>query len=161
MIEPLTSRRMSEKDDARLCEYLRTAAKEENTFVLYPNDWLECFQIPLEESEKYRLEVMEAVRQKEQELSDTRERGVIGAKALKAQEMNAPFTPKKFSPRMWCICCDVELRKSFIAEIKNLRAKARAVYERWKRGDFSVPYPTELFAPRIPIPLATGAPLAA
>ena len=151
MIEPLTNRRMSEKQDAWYCEQLQAAAKEHNTFVLYPNDWLECFEVPVEESEKYRLKVIEAVREREQELSATREGGVVGARALRSQEMNAPFEPKKFSPRMWCICRDIDLRKSFINGIKTLRAKARAVYERWKKGDFSVPYPTELFAPRVPM----------
>jgi REP element-mobilizing transposase RayT len=155
MVETLTSRRMSEKEDALYCDNLRAAAKEHNTFVLYPHDWCECFQIPREERDRYHIKVIEAVRQKEQELCATRGRPVIGARALKSQEMNAPFTPKKFSPRMWCICRNIELRKSFIAGIKVLRAKARAVYQRWKEGDFSVPYPSELFAPRIPMRLAS------
>ena len=159
MIETLTYRRMTEKQDAHYCDQLRAAAKEQNTFVLYPNDWIECFKIPPEKSEKYRLKVIEAVRQREQELSAKRAHGVIGARLLKSQEMNAPFTPKKFSRRMWCICCDLQLRKDFIAEIKGLRAKARAVYERWKKGDFSVPFPPKMFAPRIPMPVVRAGPL--
>jgi hypothetical protein len=153
MIEPLSSPEMSEQEDALYSEQLRAAAKEHNTFVLYPHDWLECFQIPMEESEKYRLKVIESVKQREQELAAKREYNVIGAQALRSRAINTSFTPKKFAPRMWCICCDVDLRKTFIAGIKSLRAKARAVYERWKKGDFSVPYPRELFAPRVPFPI--------
>ena len=65
--------------------------------------------------------------------------------------MNAPFEPKKFSPRMWCICRDIDIRTNFISGIKTLRTEARALYDRWKKGGVSVPYPTELFAPQVPM----------
>lgn len=152
MIETLSSRQLSELQDTLYCEQLSAAAKEHNTFLLYPNDWLECFEVPLEHSEKYRLRIIEAVQRREQELAATREHGVIGARKLASQELNAPFTPKKFSQRMWCICSDVEKRRNFITDTKVLRDKGRVAYQHWKKGDFSVPYPQEMFAPRMPIP---------
>jgi len=155
MIEPLSSPALSRKQDLALTAHLTEVAQENSTLVLSPDDWLECFGVSQHETERYRWKILEGVRQKEEELTRNRQYKVLGEEALRRQPINKPFSPKKFSRRMWCICCDVAERKKFIAKYKALRAQARDVYQRWRKRDFSVPYPPELFAPRVPMLLVT------
>ncbi len=156
MIEELSAPALSEQQDRALAQHLRESAKEENVLVLSPDAWLECFKIPQGEIEKYRYKVIEGVRKREEELTKARKHKVLGAKALRFQRINIPFTPKKFSRKMWCICWDVEVRKEFISSIKKLIAEAQEVYELWKKGDFSRKYPKELFPPRVPMAFVTS-----
>ena len=133
---------------------LLVSTKRAHTFTLSPNAWLKLFGVTKpEQIDDINKQVVARVRQLEAEFEDTRLRDgkpVLGADKLKAQPMDMPFSPKKFSPRMWCICSDVELRKEFIAYIKALIAQAREVSARWRLGDFSLPYPLGLFPPRFP-----------
>lgn len=137
-----------------LYRQLLVSAKRAYTFTLSPNAWIRLFKVTgSEEIESINKRIMNRVRQREEELRQTRSRDdkpVLGAERLKAQPMDMHFTPKKFSCRMWCICSDVELRKQFIAYIKALIAKAKEVSARWRLGDFSLPYPLGLFPPRFP-----------
>lgn len=151
MIEPLTSPSLSEEQDEVLTRNLTDASKESHLFILSPDDWMECFNLPQGEVEKYRNRILQGIKKVESELSKTREHKVLGARALKFQRLDEPFSPKKYSRRMWCICCEIEIRKEFIAGIKKLISKAREVYQMWKQGDFSTEYPKELFPPRVPM----------
>jgi REP element-mobilizing transposase RayT len=155
MLEELSSPALSEQQDRAFMQHLRESAKAEHQFVLSPDDWMECFDIPQGETEKYRFKVIEGVKKREEELAKTRDHKVLGAKALRFQKINVPFTPKKFSRKMWCICWDVEIRKEFIANIKKLIAEGQEVYQLWKKGDFSRKYPKELFPPRVPMAFVT------
>jgi hypothetical protein len=155
MIEQLPSPVLSRKQDVALTTHLTQVAREKHTLILSPDDWLECFGISQHETERYRWKIIDGVRQNEAELSRTRQHKVLGEEALRRQPINKPFTPKKFAPRMWCICCDVDVRIKFITKYKDLRARAKEVYKRWLKSDFSVPYPSELFAPRVPKLLVT------
>jgi len=155
MIEELSTPALSEQQDRLLTQHLRETAKEEHVLELSPDAWLECFNIPQGETDKYRYKIIEGVRKREAELTAARKHKVLGARALRFQRINIPFTPKKFSRKMWCICWDVELRKEFISSIKKLIADAKEVYELWKKGDFSRKYPKELFAPRVPMAFVT------
>lgn len=131
---------------------LESIAYESHTFVLSPNAWAEVFglkEVIKEEIERGVLEIEKALREER----DKRQRKVFGRLNLIAQRIDCIFTPKKFGKRMWCICRDVEKRVGFIAFIKDLRARAKEVYQRWSRGDFSIPFPLGLFAPR---PLASA-----
>ena len=69
---------------------------------------------------------------------------------VKVRDGDMAYTPKKFGRRMWCICDDLELRKAFINWVKTLRAEAKEVYERWKKGDRTAHYPPGMFPPSFP-----------
>lgn len=150
MLSKLRSPKLSVEEDQRFADYLLRNAKESHTFTLSPDDWLECFGIPKAQASHYRQRIMNAVQEKEAQLKTDRCGTVIGAKALRDAAFNAPFTPKKFARRAWCVCSEIELRKEFEAEMKGTISQGKRVYSRWKRGDFSEPYPAELFAPRVP-----------
>jgi hypothetical protein len=150
MIEPLPSYSLSEVQDRALTKHLSDSATESHTFILTPDDWMECFDLSPQEAEKYRYKILERIRVAEEQLMARRQFKVIGARALRRQRLNEEFSPKKYSRRMWCICWDKEIRRQFITDIKKLLQKAREVYELWKKGDLSKEYPKELFAPRMP-----------
>jgi REP element-mobilizing transposase RayT len=155
MVEPLPSFSMSEAQHRALAKHLIDSARESHTFILTPDDWMECFNLPRHDAEKYRHKIFEMIKETEEQLTASRQLKVIGASALKRQKFNEEFSPKKYSRRMWCICWDREIRKQFITYIKNLQRRAREVYELWKKGDFSKEYPKELFPPRVPKGLVT------
>ena len=69
---------------------------------------------------------------------------------LQTQPIDTPYTPKKHTPQMWCICTDKQRRISFIIMVKEMRRQARAVFEAWKRGETSLRYPPGMFPPSMP-----------
>lgn len=157
MLTKLHAAKLSPEENQRFADYLRRNAKESHQFVLSPDDWLECFGIPKEHAEVYRQRVIDATLELEQKCLEERPYPVIGSDALKAQPFNAPFTPKKFGRRVWCVCSVAEIRKDFEAEIRGSISKSKRVYAKWKKGDFSEPYPEHLFAPRVPfIPIVAS-----
>ena len=150
MLSKLLSPSLSPEEDQRFADYLRRNAKESHTFTLSPDDWLECFGIPKEQAPHYRQKIIDATLEQEIERFKERTIPVMGSEALKAQAFNAPFTPKKFARRAWCVCSEVKLRKEFEADIRGSISKSKRVYAKWKCGDFSEQYPQQLFAPRVP-----------
>jgi hypothetical protein len=143
---------VSEREDAALVERLRAENKELFTFSFNPQAWLKCFNILPTEWKRMKERIVSGVREVEAKLNETRTGDCIGAERLKRAPIDQPYVPQKFTPRRWCICRDISLRTQFIAQVKALIKQGRDVYERWKRGDFSIPYPPELFAPRVPRP---------
>ncbi len=77
-------------------------------------------------------------------------KSVIGSNRLLNQSLNTSYQPKRTGKRMACLCDDVQLRIDFIGFLKDLYAKARTVLERWKSGDYSLPYPLGLYPPSMP-----------
>ena len=131
-----------------------TSASSTNTFTLNPNGWMKLFGITEQKDiDDVNRRIVARVREVEEELSKTRGREgktVLGAQKLKTQPINLHYTPKKFSPRMWCIRSDIAFRKTFIEFIKALISEAKEVTSRWRMGDFSLPFPLGLFPPRLP-----------
>lgn len=129
-------------------------ATTSHLFTLSPDSWMSLYGVnSLEEREALNQRIVTLIKEKEEELRQDRTkegREVLGRARLQAAKINAPFTPKKWARRMWCICHDQELRKKFIALVKSLRDKAREVREKWKLGDMSMDYPFPLFTPRYP-----------
>ena len=70
--------------------------------------------------------------------------------SLQKKSMIKEYYPKKFGRRMVCICSDRDLRKTIISFYHWLADRARFVYQRWKIGDYSLPFPSGLFPPSLP-----------
>lgn len=144
----------SRSEEQLLYEYLLNSAKETHTFTLSPDGWMVLFGIedPAEKT-SINQRILATVREIESELKANREREtktVLGAERLKIQPINKPYTPKKFSKRMWCVCFDKDLRIRFIQYIKWLLAVAKEVTKMWRNGNFSERLPLGLFPPRMP-----------
>lgn len=144
----------SEKEELERYNQLRVKASETYTFTLNPDGWMELFGIDSEyEKAEINKRIISDVRAVEKELAQKRRtsgRSVVGALRLRRQPINMSYTPTKFTRRMWCVCSDLELRRRFINFVKGLLREARAITARWKRGDFSEPFPIGLFPPRFP-----------
>ena len=152
-IEAITDFHSAEEEREKYHRLLTTAS-EHHTFTLSPNGWMGLFGVTeREEQEKINARIVADIREVEGKLAAERaEKGqkVLGADRLRTQPINTPYTPKKFSKRMWCVCSDVALRVLFIQFIKGLIAEAREVSRRWRQGDFSRAFPVGLFPPRFP-----------
>lgn len=69
---------------------------------------------------------------------------------LAAQSLLRVYMPKKFGKRMICLSNFKELRQDFLRWFYKKFSEARQVYQQWKEGNTSVPYPLGMFAPRLP-----------
>jgi REP element-mobilizing transposase RayT len=145
--------RISRRGQRALAEELKELTRERVSLHLDPDAWMESFGVKdPEERANINRRIQFLVREKEESLERIRIRegkGVVGRDPLIDMPLDYEFTPKKFSKRMWCICRDIPKRIEFILFIKGLIKKARDVRERWRVGDFSVPFPLGLHPPRM------------
>src|SRR5690606_2688166 len=96
---------------------------------------------------------MEMVRQNESQLRKERALSgakVIGRQRLISRHMDMSYIPNRSGRRMHCISSDIPRRVKFINKKKAVVEEGKRVAERWKVGDFSVPYPPGLFPPSMP-----------
>jgi REP element-mobilizing transposase RayT len=145
--------KLSRKEQRRLADEIVAQSKETQTFTLSPDAWMQTFGITdPEEMRDINKRIVKRVRELELEYEEKRIRegkGVLGPDYLIDRPLDADFEPKKFQKRAWCICRDIPRRVQFIQFLKKLRAQAIEVRERWRVGDYSVPYPLGLFPPRM------------
>lgn len=138
----------------KLAENILAASDEVQTFTLEPNAWMEAFgfhspeqQQKINENLIARIRLLEARAQKKR----TREKKrVLGRERLLTQVFDTSYRPQRIGRRMWCLSEKRSVRVAFIRFFKELMQKARAVRERWKLGDVTVPYPPGLYPPSMP-----------
>ena len=139
---------------AREAERLINDSREEHSFLLFPNAWMEAFGIKdPKEQEAVNNKLIDRVRTLEERAANVRKREgktVMGRERLMNQSMNISYQSKRAGKRMACLSDDIQLRIDFIEFLKDLYAKAREVLERWKSGDYSLPYPLGLYPPSMP-----------
>lgn len=127
---------------------------KELTFELSPYSWKHCFadtkDLSDEEVHKIMVSYIREVEKKHQEEFAKTKKLPLGREALRHQSMLKSYVPKKYGRKMICLSTFKELRMSFISKYKELSALAREVFERWKIGDYSIPFPPGLFAPPPP-----------
>ena len=154
MIKPLVKGSVSRDEDKKLVEKLKKESKVEHEFKLYPNEWMKCFKEYRDrDPEEIKEEILSFIRAKEDKCRKKRdEKGwtVLGAAKLRTQSIYKKFKPKKWGRRMLCLSDDIELRQEFLIIYKQVCEKCHQVYRRWRAGDFRVPFPEGMFAPRIP-----------
>jgi REP element-mobilizing transposase RayT len=133
-------------------ELLANAEKQD--FCIEPNAWMECFGIVEPETQaELNEEILRRISEKEEEYRKERMdsgKTVMGREYLLREGFNLTYRPERSGRRMWCICCDRAKRKAFILRVKELCKVAREVYQRWKVGDYSLPFPLGLYPPARP-----------
>ena len=138
----------------RESEKLLNDSKEEHSFLLSPNAWMEAFGIKdQKEQEAVNNKIIERIETLEGRASQIRKREgktVMGRDRLINQSINISYQSKRTGKRMACLSDDIQLRIDFIGFLKDLYAKARKVLERWKSGDYSLPFPLGLYPPSMP-----------
>jgi hypothetical protein len=129
-------------------------SKEEVTFTLEPNAWMEAFGYrSAEEQERINKRLIERIRFLEQRAEKKRERErkrVLGRERMITQVFDTTYRPQRTGRRMWCLSEKRSVRVRFIRFFKMLMRKARRVRERWKMGDVTVKYPPGLYPPSMP-----------
>ena len=124
------------------------------TLTLSPNAWLDSFGItsPLDQK-KWNDRILTRINALETRAAKIRKRigrKVIGVERLRNQRFNLLHRPVRSGKRTWCLSEKRSIREKFISFLKDLTFKARKVYQQWKLGDFSVPFPPGLHAPNMP-----------
>ena len=131
--------------------------QESNTtheFRIEPNAWQVAFGItdPKEQEARNR-ELVRSIRELEKTALEERQSSktkVMGRERLISRPIDISYRPKRFGRRMCCLSEDRSLRVRFIGILKELYAKAKEVSERWRQGDFSLPFPPGLYPPSFP-----------
>jgi len=106
-----------------------------------------------EDQERNNQRLIERVRTVEEREQKKRERigkKVMGAEKLRNQCFDTTRLSSRAGKRMWCMSENRDLRIRFIQFLKSLFAEARSIRERWKVGDYSLPYPLGLYPPSMP-----------
>jgi REP element-mobilizing transposase RayT len=149
----LDNPRLTRRGQKAIAEELEEKTKVRATFTLEPDAWMKTFGIKdPEEKKNLNRRIVAIVREKEEEYEKLRIRDgkpIVGRDQLIDMPLDYEYEPTKFSKRMWCICSDIPKRVAYILWIKKLLKEARDVRERWRIGDYSVPYPLGLFPPRM------------
>ena len=139
---------------ARIAERVLAEADEVQPFILEPNAWLEAFGFRSQEDQhRINERIIERVRRIEQRAEALRAQQrtkVLGRERLCSQVFDTQYRSKRSGRRMWCLSEKRSVRVAFIEFLKKLIAKARAVRERWKIGEVTVPYPPGLYPPSMP-----------
>lgn len=124
------------------------------SFTISPDAWTKCFDITPNELEEVYEDLCSRLREKEKEHRAWRAQAgqaLVGARTLSLTPIGAPYTPRsRDGLRMYCHCEDRAVRQEIITWIKTLIADGQEVYERWKRGDYSLSYPLGLYPPAMP-----------
>ena len=141
---------LREEDYRRIRRHL-IHGKMKNHFEVDLMSWMERYNVT---SKEEQLEVNQKIlaRTRELEAEYRAQREAAGHKVFSRREVvetpiGHPYTPDRTGKKMLVHCIDPKLRRKTIKWIKGLEALAKEVQERWKLGDYSVPYPEGLFPP--------------
>jgi len=124
------------------------------TFTLEPNAWMEAFgHHSPEQQQRINEHLIARIRLLEERAERKRVREkkcVLGRDRLLSQVLDTTYRPRRKGRRMWCLSERRSVRVEFIRFFKALMQRARAVREKWKLGDVTVPYPPGLYPPSMP-----------
>lgn len=138
----------------KIAEEIIADSDEVERFTLEPNAWMEAFGFHSAEQQRKlndrliaRIRLLEA-RAEKKRLREKRR--VFGRERLLAQRLDTTYRPRRTGRRMWCLSEKRSVRAQFVSFFRALSHKARAVRERWRLGDVTVPYPPGLYPPSMP-----------
>ena len=148
---------VTERQDRFLAEkMLEDAKRRGHSFILYPNAWMASVSGCVEEDfiAETNREILRRLRSVEAHNREQRSKAgkqVMGVYRLKTQQILKPHTPKMRGIQIFVHSQFKDVRIQIIQERKVIEAECREVYERWKCGDFSRPWPPGTFPPPVPV----------
>jgi len=135
-------------------EEVLASSDEVQTFTLEPNAWMDAFgYYSPQQQQRINEHLISRIRLLEERAERKRAREkkrVFGRDRLLAQVLDTAYRPRRKGRRMWCLSEKRSMRVEFIRFFKALMQKARAVREKWKLGEVTVPYPPGLYPPSMP-----------
>lgn len=144
----------NKESEARLRILRKRSKSKFNTLTVEPFAWKGNFTESQDlTDDQIKLLILDLVSQEVKEVAESRiAKGTTAASpyTLQKQSMTREYYPKKFGKRMICISSDKKLRRSVISFYRRLSERAKYVYQKWKMGDFSLPFPYGLFPPSHP-----------
>lgn len=78
------------------------------------------------------------------------QRQVVGATRLYQMSMLLTYVPTKFGRKSVCLGSTRAEVIDYLTFFKQLVIEAKAVFERWKKNDFSILYPIGMYPPHLP-----------
>ena len=139
---------------SKLAEELLAESKEMQTFTLEPNAWMEAFgfRCPKQQQEitERLIKRIRHLEERAERLRTEQKKRVLGREKLNNQVFDLSYRSKRTGRRMWCLSEKKNVRVAFITFFKKLMQTARAVRQKWKGGEVSVPYPPGLYPPSMP-----------
>lgn len=143
----------SKREERELIAAMIAEADEHHALSIKPFSWLKAFQISEpEEIENVRARIIEAVLVGEKDSRSRRRASktrVFRLSDLEEQGLDASHTPRKNSPRIFCLSSLNELRMSFLASYRDFCARCTAAFEHAKLG-LTAFWPAEAFIPCLP-----------
>lgn len=135
----------------KLAEAQIKESKFSHSFTLHPEAWLECFRD--EGLEELSNSIPQRILEREQDYTEQREldkKTVIGERRLIEQPLDKPHQSERKGRKTFCISYDRDLRRRFIKAVKTLIDRASEIYQLWRKGEFTEPYPVGLYPPSMP-----------
>lgn len=137
--------------DKAAVEKLTNNASVSHELSISPHAWMDAFGVTDKDTqERIHKKICATVFEEELALAKTQVGTPADERPGAVQDMRRPYTPTKFSRRMWCICSDVPLRVAYILFVKTLIREGRDVLRRWRKGERAAPYPPGLPPPSFP-----------
>ena len=134
-------------------ERLKREATTSHPLTITPDRWMDCFEMDEASRKKAKEEIRDGLKRAEDTAKKEREksgRTAIGQDRLRNSWIELDYQPNRTGKRMYCLGSTKEIRAAYIAFAKTLIETAKKIYNRWKRGDFTEPYPLGLYPPSRP-----------
>ncbi len=148
----LPSASLSPGEDRAYTDILRAGATIEHTLKVEPNAWMRAFRITEpEQVTALNAKALALIRANEEESRVQRgSNPVLGAEALRQQEITKPHTPSPRERRVFIITSDNELRMNYIALVRAFAKECRRCFRLYKEGHITeIPWPPGAFRPHL------------
>ena len=154
-LSPLPAQDLSIQQFIRIREQLKQDSNESVILSIDHDAWMNVFGISSKQDRaRARQLLISEIKNAEARFAATRTKnnqGVLGAARLRSQGFDLTYIPVRFGFKAWCFCSgDTQLRKRFISLVKIMIERGKEVVERWRVGDYSVPFPLGLYPPSLP-----------
>jgi hypothetical protein len=150
-IKPV-KKNLSATADRDLCELIEKKSRISHTLAIHPYAWMEYYGEPETTVSTMKARIIEQTRALEESyrvLRREEDKGIMGAQRLRQESPTITgWKPKKRSPRLYIICCDSEVRMSYLKSHELfLKAMQRCfdIYKtngricNWPEGSFMPP----------------------
>ena len=154
MIEKLRSLNVSAAEDHDICAKWLQDATEYHDFTIYPNAWMEAFNIEGEEQVRAtNKKILLYVRLLQKNATAKRiaeNKTIMHPTVLAQQPIDMTYIPKKPSRRIVTYSLEPKVLSYLLEQYEIFCEECAKCYESWKQGDFSVEWPEGALKPPFP-----------
>jgi REP element-mobilizing transposase RayT len=151
-ISALEDKKYTVQDFRYLANGLENESKLSCKLVITPDAWTTCFP-EISDANEINQRIYDLIKLAEDEYYQLRiqkNQSVPSPSKLQSENFNLEYQSKRQGRRTFCISANKDLRRSFIRSVRSIIEKANEIYQKWLKGDFSIPYPLGLYPPSQP-----------